>query len=378
MTHCRLLLLLLGLPTTAWGQAAPSVGPEADRQIAITLSPLFTIGGVDAERVELATIYPRDVAGTAGDRVTFVDRAEFRVITIGRAGGVEWTAGRRGQGPGELRLPGAVAADPQGFVAMWDNGKAALIKFDQSGKLESEVRMPEVGLAQGMRLIGPNSLIYLRRRGDSTLLLHRQGESTVEIASRANLSSRSVAATECDLLDYPVRPIFAPEFLWDHGDGLIVLNVDGSFAVQFRHLGGRTWIARRSRAARPSTPALARERIGAGPNVSVSGGRPCRIPGSRILAAAEVRPTVPAYSRLLIAPDSVVWAVRYSLPSEPTQADLYSPRTGYLGTVSLGSVDPVSFRTDGAMISLELDADEIPRLVVYSVRIRRRDSIANP
>jgi hypothetical protein len=173
------------------------------------------------------------------------------------------------------------------------------------------------------------------------------------------------------LLDYPVRPLFAPDFLWDHANGLTVVNLDGSYALQFRDASGRAWVARRGKEERRSTPALARERIGEGPNVSVGGGSPCRIPGSRILATAEIRPTIPAYSRLVIAPDTVVWAVRYSLPSEPAQADLYSPRTGYLGTVALGAANPIGFRTDGAMISLEEDDDEIPSIVVYSVRIRR-------
>jgi hypothetical protein len=371
MMHARLLPLVLCLPTAAWGQTALPVGQEADRPIAITLSPLFTIGGADAERVELTTVYPRDVAGTTDERVTFLDRTNSRVITVGKTGRVEWVAGRRGQGPGELRVPGFVVPNPDGFVSVWDNGKTALLNFDDTGKLHSEVRMADVGLAQGMRLRGLGDVMVARSQGDRMLLLHRRGEVAVEVASRTNLPARSVPSPECDLLDYPVRPIFAPDFLWDHANGLTVVNLDGSYALQFRDASGRAWVARRGKAERRSTPALARERIGEGPNVSVGGGSPCRIPGSRILATAEIRPTIPAYSRLVIAPDTTVWAVRYALSSEPAQADLYSPRTGYLGTVSLGVADPIGFRTDGAMISLEVDDDEVPRIVVYSVGSRR-------
>jgi hypothetical protein len=371
MSHLKLLLFALVAPTPALGQARLPVGPETDRQIAVTLSPLFTIGGADAERVELTTIYPRDVAGTADGRVTFLDRTDSRVVTVGKTGRVEWVAGRKGQGPGELRVPGFVISDPDGFVSVWDNGRGTLLNFDQAGKLHSEVRMPDVGLAQGMRHRGLGDVMVAQSRGERMSLLDRRGEVSVEVASRTNLPSRRVPTPECEITDYPVRPIFAPDFLWDHGHGLNVINLDGSFAMEFRDASGRAWVASRRKGGRPSTPALAREQVGAGPNVSVAGGRPCRIPASRILATAEVLPTVPAYSRLVIAPDTTVWAVRYSVGSEPRQADLYSPRTGYLGTVALRAADPIGFRTDGAMISLEVDDDEIPRIVVYSVRVNR-------
>ena len=348
-------------------QDSASIGPAADRPLAYALKRLFAIGGTNGSVVELGTLHPQDITGAAGARLVLIDRLEFQVVVVSPGGVLERRAGRRGQGPGELSFPGLIASDPGGLVAVWDLGRRTLLRFDANGALARETLLSDIGLVQEMRILGPDELIFSRGRQDSLLLFRRRGNATTVVAAIGRSLPRTLENPGCGLTDLPVRAIFAPSLLWDHRAGLTVVNTDGSFAISFHPDGDSAWVARRAAVRRRSTSALARASLGTGPTVSVGAGRPCPIPTDRILAVAEVAPTLPAYARLLIAPDSSVWAIRYHLPSEPRSADVYTSSKGYLGTVTLGPANPVGFRTDGAVISLEADADEVPLIVVYQV-----------
>jgi len=119
---------------------------------------------------------------------------------------------------------------------------------------------------------------------------------------------------------------------------------------------------------RVATAALAKRALGQGIPIMLPGrDRPCFINSDDVLKHAGFDLLVPAYRRLVFTAEDTLWAIRYTLPGEPTLADVFGLRGGYIGTVALGHASPVATRNDGSIVSIEVDDDDVPRLVVYKI-----------
>lgn len=337
------------------------------KSLPITLTPLWHVGGAADTVVAFSRLFPGDIAVGQGDRLLVVDRELGRLVVLDRNGAVQKPIGRKGQGPGELGYPLGLSVAPSGIIVVYDAARRAFVRMTAEGKGLTELPYRRRGLVQGFRMRSDSTMLIAFMAGDTALVVLHEGASDRVIASAVQPPPASVDAPDCGLLGgMPMPPLFAPRALWADWDGGVVVNRDGAYTlVHYRASGAVVRLERIATRQRTST-ALAAQYFGASQRFIIPSGPPCEIPIAKIASAAGMAPLVPAYERLLSAPDGVLWAVRYTPPGAPREADLYG-RTGYLGTLSLGAANPVTFFADGRVVSLEADADEVPVVGVYRV-----------
>jgi hypothetical protein len=96
-----------------------------------------TIVGEDAAFAEIT-------GGAVGNdgAVYVVDRLQCRVYAFSAAGRLLWTTGRKGDGPGEYRMPYRVAASPDGSVLVYDLAIGEVTRLTMAGRFVERSRFP--------------------------------------------------------------------------------------------------------------------------------------------------------------------------------------------------------------------------------------------
>jgi hypothetical protein len=341
-----------------------------DRVLPWRLEPIVAVGGATDSNLVLSTLHLKDVAATSGNRIALVDHSEYQVVILGPKGRIERRLGRRGAGPGEFSFPSSIAATPDGAIWVWDLQRNALVGFGPQGApLSQRTDLPGTGLVQGFSFLSDGRLLVLRTRRDSINLWWVTDARPQILVSVVQPPSKSVPPGTCPITDYLARPVFTTGLLWATRNATIATNVDGAYAIRIH--GGRYdgAVLHRAESQRRATADLAKRELGAGTSITFPGqGGGCMIAAADILATVGFAAHLPAYFGLLFTDDDTLWAVRYTLPGEPRLADVYSLAHGYLGTIALGHAVPVTVRTDGSLVSVELDDSDVPRVVVYQVR----------
>ena len=87
---------------------------DADRPLAWTLKPLFTVGGAESGPESFFQVAGLG-ADSAGD-LYVLDEGNKRVVVFGPKGDLVRTEGEAGQGPGELSMPFSITVRPDGSV----------------------------------------------------------------------------------------------------------------------------------------------------------------------------------------------------------------------------------------------------------------------
>lgn len=360
----------VGVAFLAGGGVAPAGAqrPAANSNLAIVFQRAFAVGGAQDTSVLLTHLFPQDIAIDRRGGFVVLNREDASVVQFDSTGRRVRRLGRKGGGPGEFKFPVSVAVDPGGRVWVHDLSKRALVGFDERGAVVQEVSTRGPGTLQRLAWTAGNARVLERTRGDTVTLLRARGSDTVEVARVVRPPARPVDRTACGLIGETRRPVFSAELHWTTEGSVIALNVDGDYSVTLVRASGPPQVLRRSASPPKATHDMALRALGSGDSVFISGRGWCTTPASVIVAGAGVAAHVPAYSRLLIDPMSRVWALHFRLPGDSASADVFTSERGYVGTVSLGARNPVAFLTDGRMVSLEHDRDEVPLVVVYSVR----------
>jgi hypothetical protein len=105
--------------------------------------------------------------------VVLVDGANVRVYRFTAAGVLRDSLGRRGGGPGEMRVPAHVVVMRDGQIIVGDLGRRALIRWDAHGR-----RLPETSVTPfmtGLFSVGSELLIASRDWRTDTIQLFRFG-----------------------------------------------------------------------------------------------------------------------------------------------------------------------------------------------------------
>lgn len=337
---------------------------RADRALPWRLERLWSVGGAEDESLALTTLFAKDIATDGRGMLYVIDRTETRVVAYEARGNRVRTFGSRGKGPGELSAPLVIDATADGTVHVDDIDKGAIVVFGPDGKARPEYRLARP--MRSMRVLASGAVVGLRQRGDSMRLMLAQGDSQRPLLALKLAPTHSTPPV-CHLTDYPAPPIFAAEIVWAaRGDR--IASTTGGFRITIHEGETLQRVLTRDAVRRRSTPALARQHLGPGETMQILGERPCLIPADMILSVAEVASELPAYSRLAIAPDGRIWAMRFAVRGEVHFVDVYDPDRGYQGTVSVGSAEPITFLSSGELVSLEKDADDVPVIVVYTVK----------
>jgi hypothetical protein len=271
-----------------------------------------------------------------------------------------------------MRSPIAIAAATNGAVTVVDVGKRALVRFTADGKALDEVPTRSFGAVQRVYSVSAAAIVAAAnpqsRAIDTTVLLRIAGAKVERIALVPPLSSRDVPAWEaCGLVGQVSTPLLSPQLLVaGHGE-TIAFNEGGAFRLTIVDGAKAPRVVRRARAPDRTTPDAARAILGDSVRMTI-GGRPCAIATQLVMEQAGTAPRIPAYSSLVVDARSRVWAVRTSAfkPATAT-ADVYDAQRGYIGTANLGPVRPMAFLSDGALVSFEIDANDVPIVVVYDL-----------
>ncbi len=186
-TSLLLVFLLLGCETPGAPGSFRAVNlfanSEGERMVRpVDYETLWTYGEGDTT---LASAIAVD-AFSNGDAAVLDGRSQ-RVHRIG-PGGVVWSWGRTGQGPGELRNTRAMAVNDRGEVVLADSGNRRLIWISGSGEFLREVSLPSAerwssGTVNGVVPLAGGGYILDTMAPDPWLRMSEGGELVAVVAS---------------------------------------------------------------------------------------------------------------------------------------------------------------------------------------------------
>lgn len=107
------------------------------------------------EEAMLGNPFGLGVAADAQSNVYVLDPQIFRLVAFAPDGSVRWTAGREGEGPGELNRPSGLALNGSGTLAIMNQGRTRIDLWSTEGKYVGahSLQAPPLDLA-GIRFPG--------------------------------------------------------------------------------------------------------------------------------------------------------------------------------------------------------------------------------
>jgi len=150
--------------------AAPNTGGTAARgapalrgrvMATVRWDTVFALGG-DAQDTTL--LIPRTLAARGGTLYVF-DHGDARLKAFDRTGGLRWSFGREGQGPGEFANPLDVEVGPDGAVWVLDAWAGRLTVVAPHGELQQQIPLHDIGGRDVMPLQGQTLVTGFSRPG---------------------------------------------------------------------------------------------------------------------------------------------------------------------------------------------------------------------
>lgn len=375
----RTAALLVGVAMLTLSRFAVAQGRAGinavDMPVTVTLRKRFAVGGAEDTRFTPQFLFARSVTTDNSGRLYVLDASQQKVIVFNARGDMVATRGRSGAGPGEFTGAGAIAIGDDGSLAVSDNSKRALVRFDSTGRVMPETSTREFRFVQQILSVrttaGRSAMMLSVTARDTDLVVRRSDNSSARLLAVPPVAEKLVPAwNACGLSGQSSVPLLTPRLLAaGHGSDVSV-NADGSFTVLVFSGDQSPKVLTRSTPAAKATVADARRILGDS-QVVYMGKRACYVPTATVAQQAGVASTVPAYRALAVDHLHRTWAIRTTAARTATLVDLYDATRGYLGTATIGRANPVAFLSDGAMVSLERDDDDAPVLVVYDFTVRR-------
>lgn len=127
-------LLVLALPLRVEGQPVETL-PARDRPLELARETRFQIGALEGAEWEMLSDVASVAFDAAGNLYVF-DRGTGRLNVHAPDGSFVRTVLRRGDGPGEVSMPLAVAVSPDGTVAVVDMGRRVISRFGRDGSFQ--------------------------------------------------------------------------------------------------------------------------------------------------------------------------------------------------------------------------------------------------
>lgn len=408
------VLMALSAAVSISGAAAQEtvILPEQDRPAEPEATEVYTVGALDGEAWETFGSIA-DVGFDGRGNLHVLDREAGRVVVVDREGRHLRTVGRQGDGPGEFRMPGAMAVARDGRVVVFDMGHRALLVFGPDGDflraVPTDIRdgLPGRTLVvdrsggvvsasgQGIRVMerGPGGVVgapegvpILRwplEEDASPELIHRgwappEPEMTVT-GGGSGAGIRMAGA--------PIRA-FEPGFFFGVLPGGEVAYVDSTtYRVRVVGEDGVDREIRRDRPPVDVTEAnrerererrLAELEEGGGPQIVArmqgSGGATRTVPQDAIremmeerIRAMEFAEEHPVVRRMAVDWNGWIWLERTD-PDDPLgdgPVDVFTPAGHYLGTIAPDALRiPDAFGPGGLVAYVESDELDVPRVAV--------------
>jgi hypothetical protein len=408
-------LLAVALLAAACGDGAADWRAEASSADGPTLVPevqeVYRVGSVDGDGWDS---FSRVVSAgfDAAGGLHLLDAGSRTVTVVDRAGDFARTTGRPGDGPGEHRMPVALAVLPDGRVVVSDAGHRALQLFDADGAFVRAIPLGD-GVAPPVALLphGEDGVVYVERRlammgpmagrgragpgaqeapGDPTTAALRRvsvdGTGPGEVVGEAWLPPRepprvSGGVGGTTMVRRALRAFDPQIHLAVLPGGGIAVADSTTYRIRvvdpargaIRTLEGPVApvaVTDRERDAERARRLEELEAGGGGPAqvtmVGVAGGgqAPAQMPRSVLEAQLETLtfwPEIQVVQRLAADPAGRLWVQRFGGVGEPGPVDILAPDGATVATIPAGAFPiPVAFGPDGLAAWVERDDLDVP------------------
>ncbi|MDE2879383.1 6-bladed beta-propeller [Candidatus Palauibacter soopunensis] len=411
---CRVAAVTFGL--AAAGRGGGPVAAQAaatDIPISPVAEPAFTVGVAEGAAWEMFG-YVSDVAFDADGTLFILDDLAGHIVVIDSAGDFVRTIANKGDGPGELVQPIAIAVLRDGRIAVNDIGKPGIQLFRRDGEFLDGVPFGPVEGMPGSPIyaLPDHSLLSPELIGFSASTMTGADEGRPITRFRLD-GSRDVFYAAWDdppppgfesgegapgarIVTSPIEAFTLPLSLGVLRDGRIALADSIGYRIKLLDASGRvTDLLERPLAPVPVTGAIRdaerqrrlealRSRDGGTASVQQVGGPPGAVsPEARRNAMREaLRRTgdrirdmvfpaeIPVIANVAVDWNDRVWIQRSAPPGETGPTDVLAADGRYLGTIpSDGLRIPEAFGPEGLAAYIERDAFDIQRVRVVRLAV---------
>lgn len=350
---------------------------STDRVLEWQFRRLFELGGADDGPESFYRVAPLLVGADSAGNLYVLDSPNARVVVFDAEGRFLRSMGSRGGGPGEFRSPATISVSSDGEVAVFDYGKADLVRFGADGTVRDEKPLhlfptptPNVQrhfshfhdttlVASSTSPMEPGDLIQTLRQivGSDTLVL-------------AELTLPPVKLTtfeECGV-GIPLQPVFVQELAWATQPGMVAFDFTGEYSVSFIEAGRVTRMVRRDIEPTSASREQAISNRSEGFTVRI-GGSECKIDADELVDESGYAATIPLISTLFLGPSGELWVQRFTVDREAIKPiDVFDPSGAYVGTLVSDSFAPVILLPGGRVGVVETDENDVQRLAVLSIQ----------
>jgi hypothetical protein len=393
------------LPAAVHSQQ-PQRLPERDTELQLRFESVFTVGKEEGADNEVFSQIP-SITFDAASNLYVLDRDNARVLVFGKDGRFVRQIGKQGEGPGEFRIPAAVAPLDGGRIAVYDMAGRNISVFTPDGRYESLIRITEpVGAFPQMRTFARGGVLLTGTQmsaspgqpptvSDSLPILWQAAtddaptRALVRVPSVPPVVNASGSQNNREVRVTP-PPVFSPIVSWSAlPDGRLAVSSSTDWRIQIFSPEGRpgTVLERpiRARAVSERDRQRAREQRRANLESGAGGVRVENVNGrermtvggggqgippeqiERILASLQFAETVPVISGVRADPEGRIWIQREGGPGqERGPIDLIAPDGHYIGTIR-GEALPDAFGPDGLVAWIQSDELGVQRVAVSRV-----------
>lgn len=353
-----------------------------DTELDWTFEPQWQVGGTTDTRIGgIAFLTASHVdADSHGSRVFVLDRRRQKVLVVAE-GLVVDSVGRRGEGPGEMLNPLALALTGDSVLSVFDRGRIVRWRVGEFGEwsVMDPLRLAEpFGHARGLHVYDRNAVFLGLKmlggtRGDDDDVLvgtHHVARATetetTTLIEGSKISRAPVEFPSCGFTGTYLPKIFEPRLAWDAKGSRIVIAEDRDYVIHV--FDGEDVILRieRDLSSRPVSASMARREVVARPELVTH--RCSSLPAARVVDGLGFGEHLQAVSGVLMSGDGEeIWIQRGRVSDEPNNVDVFGADGEYMGTLPPDSPFPVAFLGDDVVVVLTLDALDVPVMTAFRV-----------
>jgi hypothetical protein len=199
--HARAAVVAGVLVAAGCADAARDTAPRERRILDVAIDTVWSRGGVSDTVIELPLHMRAD-----GDLLLIADGARRGVAALRTAdGSTVWTAGRRGEGPGEFQRPAIIETHPDGRILVADTEVGRITALDRTGAWAGEFPLEDAQVSGMCALADGSVVVAAVTEGENIALLEADGRVLAkhvvpwpELQSASQLARQLVLATPAD------------------------------------------------------------------------------------------------------------------------------------------------------------------------------------
>jgi outer membrane protein assembly factor BamB len=177
-----------GMPQQAVAQASLfTEGQGARRGPLPAWDTVWVFHGDDNALASATSLLPDSRGG-----VVFLDQLLLEVHRLDAQGRLDWSWGREGSGPGEVRAIRAMALDGDGNVVLVDYGNRRIVTLSPEGRLLREVPLAiDAGSVAGVAVLQSDRYVMATDGAAPWILVNQDGQQVQEVESPQALAQLS-------------------------------------------------------------------------------------------------------------------------------------------------------------------------------------------